>query len=229
MKRLALVLAAAASVLGTGCGPASHCARSATVDWSGGFLGSDNVVRGCADARVAEVDLFINGDVNTMARVACTSGAAQAVDLPSGSNVLTIEGVESGGRIAYRAEVSVTPTCGDQGIAVTPAEGTLALDYAFAPTNVCHAAQPSFIWTNVHDDVANETAFQDTATAGVNLCGTPLTYRLPAGAFTLIGVNEYSQSAGIVGADCTHTPFNIAGGLTTHVPATLVDSTRACF
>jgi hypothetical protein len=234
MKRLALVLAAV-SVLGTGCfvSDRAPCAGSVTVDWSGGFLGSDGIARACAGAGVTWVDLFINSDVNTAARVACTSLAASAVDLPAGQNLLTVEGVEAGGRIAYRAERTVNGTCGDQQVPVTPAEGTLVVDYAFSPTNVCYATQPTYIWVKVHDDVANQTAFLDNGTGALNLCtttGAAPTYLLPAGRYTLLGVNEVSLTAGVVGADCRRPTFTIAGGAaTTSVTPTLTDSAQACF
>lgn len=228
MKRLALLVAATASLAGMGCG-SGPCTRSVTVDWSGGFLGSDNQLRPCTQAGVIEVDLYINGDPNSLARVACTALGAQAVDLPGGSTMITVEGVESGGRIAYRDERTVNTVCGDLHVAAVPAEGTLALQYAFSPANVCYATQPTYIWSKVWDDVANEAAFQDTGTGPLNLCGTTLTYRLPAGSYTLLGVNEYSQSARVVGADCTHRTFTIAGASQTPVPATLVDSSQACF
>lgn len=228
MKRLALLLTAAASLAGTGCG-SGPCTRSVTVDWSGGFLGADGSRLSCAQAGVTEVDLYINGDPNSLARVACTSLGAQAVDLPGGSTMITVEGVESGGRIAFRDEPTVNTTCGDVHVVAVPAEGTLALQYTFAPSNVCYATQPTYIWSKVWDNVANEAAFQDTGTGGQNLCGTALTYRLPAGSYTLMGVNEYSPSARIVGADCTQRTFTIAGARETAVPASLVDSSQACF
>jgi hypothetical protein len=234
MKRLALLLAAV-SVLGTGCYVSNRapCTGSVTVDWSGGFLGSDGVTRACGAAGVTWVDLFINNDPNTAARVACTSLAAAAVDLPSGQNLLTVEGVETSGRIAYRAERTVAGACGDQQVAVTPAEGVLAVDYSFSPTNTCYATQPTYIWVKVRDDIANQTAFVDTGTGGLNLCtttGAAPTYRLPAGNYTLLGVNEYSTVLpGIVGADCSHPAFVIAGAATTTATPVLVDSSQACF
>ena len=235
MKRLVLALAATAIVLGTGCG-SPPCQRNVTLDWSGGFLGADGVQRPCgtasANASIAFVDLFINNDATTAARFSCTAYAAQAVDVGSGTNLYTVEGVESGGRIAFRAELSVAAACGNQTYAVTPAEGTLALDYSL-PGNACFAPD-SRIFSEVRDDIANQIAFVDSSTSSPLCAPSPApapTYLLPAGNFTLIGVNEFSQSSGgVVGADCTQRAFQIVGGasVTTVSPA-IVNSTRACF
>jgi hypothetical protein len=234
MKSLVLALAATASVLGTGCG-SPPCQRNVTLDWSGGFLGADGVQRLCANANVAGVafvDLFINNDASTAARFNCTSYAAQAVDVGSGTNLYTVEGVEAGGRIAFRVELAVAAGCGNQTYAVTPAEGTLALDYSL-PGNACFAPD-SRIFSEVRDDIANQIAFVDSSSTSSPLCApSPApapTYLLPAGNFTLIGVNEFSQSSGgIVGADCTQRAFQIAGASTTTVTPAIVNSGRACF
>lgn len=236
MKRLALALAAAVTV-GTGCGSSHHrCANSVTVDWSGGFQTAANARVGCSAANVSAIDLFINDDVSTAVRVPCTQGAAQAVDLPDGTNLFTVEGIDrrSGSdRIAFRAEVNVPFACGDQSVAVTPAQGTLALDYSL-PNNAC--VPNSRIFSAVHDDIANQLAFVDADPTASPLCApTPApapTFILPAGNFTLLGVNEFSQSSGgngIVGADCTHRTFQISGAQTTTVTPSLVDSHAACF
>lgn len=238
MKRLALLLAAAS--LGTGCivtndpgtGTVAPCARSVTVDWSAGFLGADGVVRACGAAGVTSVDLYIDDDPRSKARIGCGALGASTADLPAGQHLLTVEGIEAGGRIAYRAERTVNATCGDQQVRVTPAEGTLAVDYGFAPTNACYANQPTFIWLQVFDQIANQVAFQETGTGGLNLCtttGAAPTYRLPVGSYTLSGVNEWSPTAGIVGADCNHPTFVIGAAATTPVTPTLVDSSQACF
>jgi hypothetical protein len=237
MKRLALVLAAAATVAGTGCGSSTprRCANSVTVDWSGGFLRADGATRDCAGAFVSAVDLFINDDPNTAVRVACSQGAAQAVDLPDGTNLFTVEGIDQRGggtgRIAFRAEVNRPFACGDQHVLVTPSQGTLALDYSL-PGNAC-VAGGSLIFSEVRDDIANQLAFQDTSGSSPVCAPSPApapTFILPAGNFTLLGVNEVTASTfAVVGADCTDRPFQITGATTTTVTPSLVDSSTACF
>jgi hypothetical protein len=190
----------------------------------------DGVRRPCASAGVTFVDLFINDDASTAVRVACTQGAAQAVDLPNGTNLFTIEGVEANDRIAFRDEVNLGFACGDQHVNVAPAEGTLALDYAL-PGNACFAANTR-IFSAVRDDIANQLAYVDNTTSSPVCAPSPApapTFLLPAGSFTLLGVNEWSPTSGIVGADCTDRTFQIAGAQTTTVPADIVNSATACF
>lgn len=240
MNRIVLALAAAsATFVGAGCGPATHagpCPNSVTVDWSGGFQLATGSITSCSGANVSAMDLFINDDPSTRVRVACTQGAAQAVDLPAGTNLFTVEGIDARSgqdRIAFRAEVNVASACGDQHVAVTPAAGTLALDYAL-PGNACYAPD-SRIFSSVRDDIANQVAFVDASTSSPLCAPSPApapTFILPAGNYTLLGVNEWSPSVagnGIVGADCTDRAFQIAGAQTTTVTPSLVDSTTACF
>jgi hypothetical protein len=237
MKRLALLVAAAASLAGMGCGSSPPpCIRSVTVDWSGGFLASNGQRLTCAQAGVSEVDLYINGDPKSLARVSCASLGAQAVDLPGGSATITVEGVEPSGRIAFRDEPTVNTTCGDVHVVAVPGEGELVLDYSFTPLNVCYATQPTYIWSEVWDNLANEAAFVDASTRGASpVCSTTAaapTFRLPVGSYTLMGVNEWSPnvgSTGIVGADCSRPTFPIAAGAQTTVKPLIADSTQACF
>ena len=144
--------------------------------------------------------------------------------------------VDGTGRILYRAQPSVASgSCGDLPVAVTPAQGTLAVDYSFSPTNACFSPQPTYMWTEVQDDIAGQIAFVDTGTGPANLCSTTAAapqYLLPAGSVTLVGMTEDSPAppAGVVAADCTHRPFVIVGGASvTTVSPVLIDSGAACF
>lgn len=234
MKRLALILSAAAAVLGTGCGASpAPCTSSVTVDWSHGFQLFDGTIGDCTAAGVSQVDVFINNDPNAAASFACAQGAAQAVAVPAGTNLYTVEGIDGSGRIAFRDQVSVGSVCGNQNVQVQPSEGTLVLDYSFSPTNACYATQPTYIWSEVWDNVANQAAFVDASTRGASpVCtttGTAPSFLLPAGSYTLMGVNEWSPTYGIVGADCTHASFAINGAGTATQTPVLVDSNQACF
>ncbi len=236
MKSIAFVLAAA-SLVGTGCisssnsSPPPPCSQNVTIDWTAGFLGFDNVARGCAAANVASVDVFVNGSYD--ATFACSALSASASGLPSGTNTFTIEGIENGtGRIAFRAEASESG-CGDFRLALQPGEGTLAVDYSFSPTNACSLPAPTYMWLGVYDDLALQTAFVvNGGTLTCDTVGAAPSYRLPAGAFTFDGIEEMrylgGTSYGTLATDCTPRPFVIAGGAVTTVSPVLLDSVFAC-
>jgi hypothetical protein len=227
MKRLVLAIASAATLAGTGCG--SHpCQRNVTVDWSQGFLRADGATLGCGGANVQFVDLFINDDPSTGTRVDCSVLAMQAVDVGTGTNLFTVEGIGPGGRIAYRKEFQLAAACGDQQVAVTPAQGVLHVAYSFSPSNSCYPGT-TYLWSQVRDDVAGQIDFTDTDQSAANTCPAALAFVLPEGPHTLLGINEWSPTAGYVGADCTDRPFDIAGAQDTTVSPVLVDSSAACF
>jgi hypothetical protein len=237
MRRILLL--AAAALLGSGCivhndnaGDGGTCSRTITVTWNG-FTAGDGAVLSCADAFVAGVDIYMNGQpVSTWA---CTDGGATITGVQQGSYTLDVEGVESDGRIAFRDEFPVTASaCGDTLVHAQPAEGYVDLQYAFASSNVC--APGSFIWFSVLDQVASiEAALVDRTTAPrTYACGDPagIFFPLPAGPHRLRWVEERVEPTpgtfNVTGANCTPYDFTVQGGRTNAVPVTLVDTTAAC-
>lgn len=233
MKRLALVLAAA--VLGSGCiaSEPAPCAPYVTVDWS--FLDADgNVLTSCGAAGVTYVDVYANG---TQVGSFDCAGPARPVSLARGANDVIVEGVDAGGAVLFRELRTVdATTCGSQGtLAAQPAEGWLAVDYSFSPTNSCDLSQTTYMWIAVRDDLipapqANVT--YDEGTTSAQVCSTTAAaprYRLPVGNFTFLGINEVRAGAVHVAADCTDRPFDIGAAAVTTVSPVLVDSASACF
>ncbi len=231
MKRLALALAATA-FLGTGCfvsDGSSTCSRSLTLQWD--FMDFDGAIRGCSASlrqTVDSVDVWVNGNRTSFD---CFAGTG-TVGIGSGTTLVTVEGI-SGGQIAYRHEFSISPTCGDQLVAVRPAQGTLSVAYRFFPTNLC-ASPPTYVWISVRDEIAATTqVFNGTGSREV--CSTtlaPPVYVLPAGTFTFEGAEEVSVSGltvSVLANDCTTHPFDIAGAAVTTVSPVLLDSSAACF
>jgi len=234
MKRLALVLAAA--VLGTGCfvdDTTTTCPRTLTLGWT--FMDADGfALATCGAAGVGAVDVWTNNVF--LARFDCLAYSG-TVSLAAGSNLVTVEGIDSLDRIAYRDEFIIDASaCGSQGtIQTQPAEGWLAVDYTFAPVNACYAPGPTYIWLDVYDDIAAQTAFVDTGVTSAQQCSVTAAaprYRVPMGSFTLLGIQEMLPVVGgysVVGTDCTDRPFDIGGGAVTTVSPVLFDSAAACF
>ncbi len=236
MRRLALL---AAAVLGSGCISHGHdttycAAPTITVQWST-FTAGDGAQLTCQQAGVAFVDIYTNG--NPVARWNCTDLGATITQVAAGSYTLTVEGLESTGRIAFRDEFAVTTaaTCGDTLVAAHPAEGWVDLAYSFATGPTCFA-NPSYIWFAVYDDVlAGVTAQVDQTTAPrTYACGDPagLVFPLPAGPHRLQWIEERIEPSpgtfAVTGANCTLLPFTVTGGITNTVPVVLADTTVAC-
>ena len=231
MKRLALVLAAAAAALGTGCG--TNCPTGTTlVSWTG-FDGPDAAVnQPCGVAGVATVDLWLDGQY--VGNWPCTDYGAAVPGVPTGGNVLDVEGLAggSGSTILFRDELNYGQTgCGNVAVQALPGAGMVELDYSFAPTNAC-SLPPTYMWLQVSDDVAGQIAFTETGTGAAQLCSVTAPaprYSLPNGSFTLLGIEEVDSGSATLANDCTHRPFTIASGQVTQVSPVLVDSSRACF
>lgn len=229
MRHLALALAA--SVLGTGCIIATDddgCdPRTITVEWVGFTTGDGNRL-GCAAAGVSFVDIYMDGAfVETWS---CADGGALITDVQAGVYTLTVEGVESNGRIAFREELDVNAnSCGDRLVRVSPAEGYVDLQYAFTPDNVC-AADPSYLWFSIYDEVAGfVTAAVDSSSSSLDkvryTCPDLLLLPLPAGPHTLDWMQEMVPTGpstfAVTGARCTATGFNVVGGDTVGVPVVM--------
>ena len=230
MKRLALVLAAAA-LLGTGCGE-NH--RSVTVDWSSNFVTADGATVGCssASADVQLVDVFVNdGFAGTFD---CAAGQG-TVRMACGSNLITVEAVDATDAIVYRDELSTDSRCDSEVIAAQPGEGRVSVAYTFSPVNACISPGPSFIWVKVWDDIAGLLAADSAQDPTQFTCNDPpatVSFRLASGFYTLLETREMiSIGAGTfatVAKDCVGRALTVSAAATTPVPVVLTDSTTAC-
>jgi hypothetical protein len=248
MRRVLLL--AATALLGSGCIVNNDCVgRTITVQWgtvrSGAlvdvFTAGDGSLLSCSQAGVAFVDIFMNG--TPVDRWNCTDGGATITNVASGSYTLTVEGVEAGGRIAFRDEFPVNSTaCGDQLVQAQPGEGWLDVNYAFQGGGSC-AANPSYLWFSMHDDVASAVVAQvDQGSAPTQYqCGVyanpptsippnALFLPLPAGRYTLSWIEERIPVTGgfaLAGAYCSPTPFTVQAGIVNYVPVTLANAPPA--
>ncbi|ABC80439.1 hypothetical protein [Anaeromyxobacter dehalogenans] len=242
MRRLALLLAA--STLGAGCTVSTddggyYCVdadRTMTIEWPS-FLLANGAQADCRGAGVAYVDIYMN-DQRVQGPVSggwnCGDGGATITYVPAGTHLVTVEGIAAdGSTILLRDERSVTPyDCGDTRVPVQPAEGTFDLAYSFTPTNVCTAG--SYMFFSVYDAIAGTIAAQvdeTSANPALYACGDPITFVLPAGAFTLTRTEESVYSGGAwlpTAANCNATSFNVTPAALSTVSVPLADSSAFC-
>lgn len=230
MKRLAIVLAAVLPATGCFWG---ECSRTVTVDWASFRLADDTVTSSCQAAGVSTIDVWVN---SAFAGAFDCNGPAAPVRLARGSNLVTVEGRDSGDVIRYRDEFTLDGDhCGDLGVVdAQPGEGRISVSYGFAPVNQCYTPGPSFIWVYVVDDIANEIAADSSAAPeSGNVCGVnhPLTFRVAAGEYTLLRTQEMIRSGGgyaTVGRDCNPYALQVAAAATTPVSAVLADAAVSC-
>ena len=222
-----VLLLAAAALLGSGCivsnnDPTPTCPPSTiTVTWNG-FTRGDGAVLTCSQALVSGVDIFMNGQpVSTWN---CTDGGATITQVQPGTYTLDVEGVESGGRIAFRDEFTVsTDGCGDHLVHAQPAEGYVDLNP--------NCVSGSLLWFSVFDEIANkETVRVDGSTTPVDFaCGstTANLFPLPAGPHRMQWLEEVVQQSPtsflVTGAYCAPTEFTVQGGQTSTVNVSLAN------
>jgi hypothetical protein len=220
MKPLALALAA---VLGTGCivvDDDDACSTSSlTLEWD--FLRSDNAVTGCAGAGVDLVDVYVDGQfVDTFF---CGEGGGTVGPVWAGS-VVTVEGIDLAGRIAYRDQVTSASSCGNRFAAVRPAEGTVNLNYS-APGGC--SASPCFLWFSVFDEISSTYAAviaQDSPASVKDdfLYPEDVVIRLAVGTYTLEWMELVSSAFAGQALTCNASTFDVAGASPTDVPLTLL-------
>lgn len=239
MRRLALL--AAAAVLGSGCIVHGNCdSNTITVQWSG-FVAGDGTVLSCGTGAVANVDIFMNGQ--PVAEWPCTDYGATIGQVAPGTYTLTVEGIESSGRIAFRDEFQASAgSCSANVYTARMAEGWVDVAYAFQGGGSC-AGNPSYLWFAISDDVAGAVTAQvdQTLSPTQYVCGvyaTPgqpvppdaLFLPFPAGPYHLNWIEEIlptSSGFTLAAANCTPTPFTVQGGVTNTVPVTLTDAPPA--
>ena len=221
MKPLALALAAA--VLGSGCivvdddGPAP-CSSNLTLEWD--FQLAGGTVTGCTGADVDWVDVYVDGNVDSFS---CLDGGG-TVWAPSGS-VVTVEGIDSAGRIAYRDWLTAPSSCATRFATVRPAEGTANLDYS---ASGC-ANGPCYLWFAVFDETAGVwAAVIDSGSSASVKASFPypndVGIRLAAGQYTLDWMELVSSTFGGEAITCSAAAFDVAAATLTNVPAALACS-----
>lgn len=239
MKRLALLVAAAASLAGTGCGSGNNCGtHDVDVTWNSGFDGPDAAAgRQCAAAGVSYVDVYMDGGqvVGPLANghFPCGDYGVTVSGVPSGSRRVIVEGIgPDGSSILYRDDRTVpVGGCGITTIATAPAAGFVTFQYQFydgatplpPAGQVC--APGSYLWLSVVDQTANQVAvLSDVGSAPTAYsCGGPFTLSLPLGSFLLQWMEERGPATSYVleSADCTDRSFIIEAAATTPVPVYL--------
>jgi hypothetical protein len=232
MKRLALVLAA---VLASGCvviDDDDPCVGTVTLEWdfqlANGAVPAGTISQICAVAGVTWVDVLMNGQPVLADGFWCTEGGATVIDVPQGSYLFTVEGVDAAGLIRYRHEFEVDSHCGDQFLATRPAAGLVNLDYSL-PGGLCTIAG-TFMHFDIRDEITGERIPEQTLSPVA--CGPDALVRaLPAGLYTLEWMEERATSdpsSAVYRTDCTFRPFEIRGGLWTDVFPAVQNASLAC-
>jgi hypothetical protein len=243
MNRLALALALATTLAGSGCYVAPDCnSRSVSVSWAPGFDGpgttAAEVGQNCLQAGVNWVDIFIDG-----APVAgpfsghfdCRDYGEIVQAVPNGSHVLTVEGIAANGAILYRDEFSFGASgCNDLALpAAVPAAGLINLDYQFFSGGLPIAPQcaGSYLWLSIfdHSTVRHDILSDLTSNPTAYSCGGPFNLAVPAGPYEFRWMEE--RGAGptytLESAYCTPQGLTVAPGTVT-VPVPLDTATAAC-
>jgi hypothetical protein len=209
MNRLALALALATTLAGTGCYVAPACnSRNVSVAWSG-FDGPSNlqVNLSCASANVPFVDLFLDGTHVAgplpSGHFSCSDYGEIVAGVPDGNHVMTVEGIAADGlTINYRDEVSFGASgCGDFALpTATPAAGTVDLHYTFQSGSSCSPGA-AYMWFSIFDVIANATdpvsidatsSLAAKRTFPCSLIDPVVT--LPAGTYQLDAMSENVES-----------------------------------
>jgi hypothetical protein len=234
MKPLALVLAA---VLVSGCVVIDddHCVGTVTLEWdfqlTDGAVPAGSISQICAAAGVTWVDVYMATGAEPaqlVDRFWCTEGGATVIDVPQGSYLFTVEGVDAAGLIRYRHEFQVASGCGDQFLATRPAAGVVDLNYSL-PGGLC-AIGGTFIHFEIRDEITG-TLVPTEASLSPATCPSDIFRALPAGFYTLEWMEERatsSEASAVLRRDCTLRQFEIAGGLLTEVFPALQTSGVAC-
>ncbi len=221
MKRI--IPALAAVVLGSGCVvTADPCDGTLTVDWQQ-FRDANNAVWSyCYSAGVSTVDVYVDGAAPYS--VPCTD-YSMVIPAAEGTHSVVVEGLDAGGYILYRDSFpSASVACNmDTPVNSTPSEGYFDIAYTVT-SGTCSSYSPSYVWFSIHDWTTQNTTWNsvgsgssDPAYYGMCSYYGDLLLRLPAGSYTLDGVQEMGWSSGyyLARSDCTYRDFDVSGGYTT--------------
>jgi hypothetical protein len=242
MNRLFVLLAA--GLLGSGCIVSSDVCDASTVwiSWPSFVRAtSTGYTTTTACSGIDGVDVYVDGG-STPYSAACLDDAV-GLWLDSGSHWATVEALDGNGFPILRDEISftVSDSCGDQIVDTQPGEGVVTVNYDF--DGAACTAGGSYMWFNVHDDVANvdiagvDHLSDDPAKYACNVGGGGVGYLsppfvLPAGAYTLDWMEEvyYSSGAYHVAANhCSPSTFSVDSGIDTSTTSIyLADSSASC-
>jgi hypothetical protein len=239
MNKLALA-AAALLPLVSGCVSSTCDYPTVTIDWA---LQDVNGVRwDCGSAAVAYVDVYFDG-TSWSARYDCSAGGA-LIDVSGfapGVYPVTIEGIGSDQSTIYdRAQFDVTVhECGGSAYYPVLGEAMLEIDYHFSP-DVCHGG---YMWYALYDEVAGQylsavyfdtqpDTWKDYYGCYSATGGTPLSFPVPFGRYTLAWIQEVMNPLAAFEVDvnpvqqaCVQPPVDVTGPGITYYPVTLVDNT----
>lgn len=200
MRKLAILAAALTPLLG-GC-VASVCdVPTVTIHWQ--LQDANGAGWSCYTAGVSWVDVYVGGGRGV--RFPCSDGVG-VVDvsgLAPGAYPTTVEGIASDGKTIYDRALAFDVTVADCGNAVyypVLGEGTLEIDYHFAPTDACHGG---YMWFALRDETAgadisiidgNSTPYWQTYYGCYSVGGgTALRFPVPFGPYTLRGIQEVAN------------------------------------
>jgi hypothetical protein len=230
MNRLIALLAV--STLGTGCVVSDTCDfRTVSIGWPSFALANGSVTTSCAAAGVDTVNVYMDSDF--VGNLACTTGGVNVVDVPAGSHIFTVEGLD-GGTIVLRDEFGIGGNgCGTVLRDTQPGEGTFELAYSFTPVNECTPGG-SYIWFSLRDDVLGEVVVavdETSADPELYLCSEVIRFALPNGPYTLLRTEEAVVSGPTylaAAVNCSAKAFDIFSGTDSIVSAAMADSAAFC-
>ncbi len=236
MRKLAILAAAVVPLL-SGCVSNVCDLPTATFHWS--LQDASGAPWGCGAAAVTYVDVYI-GNARGV-RFNCLDGAG-VIDVSGfapGTYPVTVEGVAADGTIYDRAlpfNVAVG-SCGGSAYYPVLGEANLNVDYHFTP-DVCTAG--AYMWFALYDEVAgnyisvvdagSSAAWKTTYGCYSAGGGTPLTFPVPFGTYTLAWIQEVTNpltSPAAVQQACVQPAFVVDAAGTANLPVTLVDNTAS--
>ncbi len=242
MRKLAL-LAVVLLPLVSGCVSSTCEVPTVTIDWRLQDLAGNP--SSCAGVGVTYVDIYI-GTAGVLTYNCADGGAIIDVSgFAPGSYPVTAEGIDADGKTIWdRALFNITVgDCGGSQYFPVLGEGTLEIDYHFAPDDACHGG---YMWFALMDnttgqdisvvDMASTDYWKSYYGCYSTTSGTPLSFPVPYGPYTLRGIQEVVNpltSPVSVYEMCTPSSFTInAPGTTLFTPPALTATPAgapACF
>lgn len=220
MRRLALLLAAFASVLGMGCVTTTECDHTVSISWSS-FVLADGTVTSCSGAGVTSVAVFLNNQ--PVQTVSCLDGGMTVAGVPGGTQQFTVEGLDANGTIVVRDELAVDASvCGVQAVDAQPAEGGFTLAYSFQNNGSCAAAGSLIVYSILDQTTGLVADYQSN-------CGDRISFALPTGPYVLRRIEEVdSTGTSVFGAYCAATSFSVGAGTPSTLGIVIPNSQTFC-
>ncbi|WP_242394522.1 hypothetical protein [Anaeromyxobacter oryzisoli] len=220
MRRLALLLAAFASVLGMGCVTTTECDHTVSISWSSFLLANGNAAS-CSGAGVTSVAVYMNNQ--PVKTVPCSDGGMSVVGVPGGTQQFTVEGLDANGTIVVRDELAVDASvCGEQLVDAQPAEGVFTLAYSFQNNGSCSAPSSQIVYSILDQTTGLVADYQ-------SLCGDVISFALPTGPYVLRRIEELDSTGTVVYASyCAATSFTVGAGTPSTLGIVIPDSQTFC-